>query len=135
MSYLIDSDWLIDALSGNQRALSLLDHLAPTEPAISVISMAEVCDGAHGAPDPAPALLRVREFLGTYEILPVSQAVAERFAAERAMLRRQGMLIDDMDLLIAATALEHDLVLVTRNRRHFARVPRLRLLESRQSDR
>ncbi|MCA9876398.1 MAG: type II toxin-antitoxin system VapC family toxin [Thermomicrobiales bacterium] len=130
MSYLIDSDWLIDALAGSQRALSLLDQLIPTEPAISAISVAEVCDGAHGAPDPALALLRVQEFLSNYEILPVSQSVAERFAAERAMLRRRGMLIDDMDLLIAATALEHGLTMVTRNHRHFARIPGLRIWQT-----
>jgi predicted nucleic acid-binding protein len=37
------------------------------------------------------------------------------------------MLIPDMDLLIAATALEHDLTLVTRNLSHFSRIPELRL--------
>ena len=43
------------------------------------------------------------------------------------MLRRQGQLIPDLDLLIAATALAHDLTLVTRNRHHFERIPDLRL--------
>jgi predicted nucleic acid-binding protein len=53
--------------------------------------------------------------------------IAERFAWLRSALRRQGMLIPDMDLLIAATALEHDLTLVTRNLSHFSRIPELRL--------
>lgn len=39
-----------------------------------------------------------------------------------------GNLIPDLDLLIASTALEHALVLLTRNRRHFQRIPQLRLL-------
>ena len=47
----------------------------------------------------------------------------------RAFLRRQGQLIPDLDLLIAATALAHDLTLVTRNRRHFSRILSLRLYE------
>ncbi|MDQ2810105.1 MAG: type II toxin-antitoxin system VapC family toxin [Chloroflexota bacterium] len=38
------------------------------------------------------------------------------------------MLIGDADTLIAATALHHDLTLVTGNRRHFSRIPNLTLL-------
>jgi tRNA(fMet)-specific endonuclease VapC len=45
----------------------------------------------------------------------------------RAQLRAQGTTIADLDLLIASTALYHDLVLVTRNLRHFRRVPGLRI--------
>jgi predicted nucleic acid-binding protein len=38
-------------------------------------------------------------------------------------------LIPDVDLLIAATALEEDLTLVTRNTRHFERIPDLKLYQ------
>jgi tRNA(fMet)-specific endonuclease VapC len=54
----------------------------------------------------------------------------EVFARTRADLRRSGQLIADLDLLIAATALHHDLTLLTRNVRHFARIPGLRLYQS-----
>jgi predicted nucleic acid-binding protein len=43
-------------------------------------------------------------------------------------LRRQGNLIPDFDLLIAATALRHDLTLVTRDTAHFERIEGLQLL-------
>ena len=52
-----------------------------------------------------------------------------RFAAVRGQLRRDGNLIGDMDLLIASTALVNNLTLVTRNRRHFDRVPGLELYQ------
>lgn len=68
-----------------------------------------------------------RDFLGDYVILPITDSIAESFAQERAALRRQGQLIPDMDLLIAATALSRDLTLLTRNVRHFARIPPLRI--------
>jgi predicted nucleic acid-binding protein len=51
------------------------------------------------------------------------------FGRLRALLRLQGTLIPDLDLLIAATALQHDLVLLTRNRRHFDRIPGLQFGE------
>jgi predicted nucleic acid-binding protein len=49
----------------------------------------------------------------------------ERAAQLYADLRRQGKLIPDNDLLIAATALHHGLVLVTNNLHHFQRIPNL----------
>jgi len=55
-----------------------------------------------------------------------------RFAHIRGALRQQGHLIGDPDILIAATALHHDLILLTRNRRHFERIPDLRLMPATQ---
>ena len=46
-----------------------------------------------------------------------------------ARLRQQGQLIPDMDLFIASTALEYELTLLTRNVRHFERVPDLALYQ------
>jgi hypothetical protein len=48
----------------------------------------------------------------------------------RAVLRRQGQLIPDMELRIAATTLAERLTLVTRNVRRFARIPELSLYRS-----
>jgi predicted nucleic acid-binding protein len=51
----------------------------------------------------------------------------KRFALVRGKLRREGQLISDSDILIAATALEHDLILFTYNIRHFNHIPNLKL--------
>ena len=42
-------------------------------------------------------------------------------------LRRRGLLIEDADILISATALAHDATLVTRNLKHFGRIDGLKL--------
>ncbi|MER3559173.1 MAG: hypothetical protein C4336_06790 [Armatimonadota bacterium] len=52
-----------------------------------------------------------------------------RFAEIRAHLRRRGELIPDFDLLIGATALVHDLTVLTFNLRHFQRIPELKLYQ------
>jgi len=44
-----------------------------------------------------------------------------------ADLHKQGLLCGDADILIAATALEHNLTIVTRNEKHFARIPGLKI--------
>ena len=60
-------------------------------------------------------------------VLPVSTAIFDRAAILWAEARAGGHPCGDADLVIAATALEHDLVLVTGNTRHFEWVPGLRI--------
>jgi predicted nucleic acid-binding protein len=55
-------------------------------------------------------------------ILPVTKAIADRWAVLSAQTQRQGITLANIDGLIAATALEHDLTLVTRNVNDFAGV-------------
>lgn len=57
----------------------------------------------------------------------MTRRTLRRFASLRRGLRQRGRIIGDMDILIAATALERDLVLVTGNIKHFEQVPDLRL--------
>ena len=61
-------------------------------------------------------------------MLPLTGSIMERFGKLRYDLRRQGQLIPDLDLLIAATAIDHDVALATRNRRHFVRAPDLEVV-------
>ena len=127
MKYLVDADWLIDAAAGRSTAVRTLDRLSGDGLAVSLVAVAEVYEGAFRTPQPEATLAEFREFLGDYAHLPLTDPIIERFARLRAALRRQGQLIPDMDLFIAATALEAELTLVTRNVRHFARIPELTL--------
>ncbi len=66
-----------------------------------------------------------REILPLVIWLPITQDIAERGGDISAYLRRKGRECGDIDPLLAATALEHNLTLVTRNQRHFEPVPGL----------
>jgi len=66
-------------------------------------------------------------FLSDVEVLELDHAVARRFGEVRAGLLDAGLVLPTTDLLIACTALTHDLTMVTHNIAHFARVPGLRL--------
>jgi predicted nucleic acid-binding protein len=48
-------------------------------------------------------------------LFPVTKAIADRWAVLAAQAQRKGMTLANIDGLIALTALEHDLTLVTRN--------------------
>jgi tRNA(fMet)-specific endonuclease VapC len=126
--YLLDSDWIVDALHGIDRAVQTLVALAPQGLALSLITYAELYQGAYYAKEPTTALAGLKRFLTDKELLPVTPAIAEQFAVIRGTLSRPlQQQIGDMDLLIAATALTYDLTLVTRNLKDFQHIPNLKL--------
>ena len=59
--------------------------------------------------------------------LPYDVATAKLFGQIRAQLEEAGNILPDADLQIAATAIYHDLELVSGNLRHFSRIPKLKL--------
>src|SRR5690349_24162904 len=118
-TYLIDTDWLIDAITGVPSARATLNNLRGDGLAVSMVSLGELFEGVHRSPDPARHLISLKGFLAGYTMLTLSEPIMELFGATRAQLRRSGLLIPDFDLLIASTAIHYGLTLITRNRRHF----------------
>jgi tRNA(fMet)-specific endonuclease VapC len=125
--YLIDSDWLIELFRGRAAFVTELNRLAPQGLAVSTITLAELWEGVRGARDPAKARLSVEGIEQRMRVLDVDMAVARVFGDLRCDLRQQGQLIADMDLLIASTALLHNLTLCTQNVKHFGRITGLSL--------
>jgi predicted nucleic acid-binding protein len=107
--------------------MSRRSRLAAGRIAISWVSVAEVYEGAFCSPAPGVHLAAFRRWLHPYRILGLNEGIAERFAETRADLRRRGQRLPDLDLFIAATAIHHDLTLLTFNLRHFQRVPDLKV--------
>ncbi len=95
--------------------------------AISIITYLEVFQGTLRAPDPISAQAQLNAFVTTAPILPISIEVAQRCAHIREHLRQHGRRVQQraMDLLIAATAIEYNLTLVTRNSNDYQDIPGL----------
>ena len=129
MSYLIDADWTIQALVGREPARGTVEQLIPQGVAISFVTVAEVYEGAFGTTDPEAHLQRFRNYLRSFRVVDLNDDIAERFARIRYDLRRRGQIISDFDIVLAATALHHDLLVLTFNRRHFERIPGVRIYQ------
>lgn len=87
----------------------------------SLITRYEILRGlkAKGATTQLAAFER---FCKVNEILPLEENIIMRAADIYADLYRRGQLIGDADILIAATALEHSLIVVTNNENHLGRI-------------
>lgn len=98
---------------------------------ISVVTVSELLMGVHRADNEARRKRRsefVEAILAGVSVLDFTIAVARRHAQVYAELSQQGRLIGAHDLIIAATALHHNLSLLTDNVEEFSRVAGLRVI-------
>lgn len=127
MSYLLDSDVTADYLKGLPQPVQHVSTLVGSGIAISIITYGEIYDGIDGSYNPKAAEQVFRQFLRLTVVLPLNRTIMRRFATVRRDLRSRGQKIPDMDVLIAATAMQYNLTLITRNARHFGRIQGLDL--------
>jgi tRNA(fMet)-specific endonuclease VapC len=128
MTYLIDTDWVIDHLNHIEHVTRRLEERAPEGLALSIISLAELYEGVYYSRDPVESEAALQRFLNPeLTILGLDKETCKIFGKERGRLRAAGLMIGDCDLLIGATALRHNLILLTNNRRHFERIEGLRM--------
>jgi tRNA(fMet)-specific endonuclease VapC len=125
--YCFDTDTL-SAVIRRDPSLHLIRRLAqvpPSEQATTTINLGELLYGA--AKRGSERLTRrVREVVSSaISILPFDEEAAEVYGPLRASLERGGRRLDEPDLRIASIALARELIVVTANVRHFARVPGL----------
>jgi len=129
MSRLIDTDIVIYHVNDVRPATQLVDGLFDEGIAISAITLMEVLDGLEQARDARLAQSRFRVFASRVPVIPFGPDEAAVAASMRRVLRQQGRRVRPraLDLLIAATALTHDLTLVTNNPSDYQDIRDLRL--------
>ena len=121
--YLLDTNICIHLLNGTSSPLvTRLRRQSPAQIRLSAVVKAELIDGAHHSARVAENLRLLQQFFRPFVSLPFDDACAERYGRIRQELVRRGEPIGPNDLMIAATALAHDLILVTRNTGEFGRV-------------
>lgn len=125
MTHLLDTDCIINHLRGKKEIIPTADQAF----AMSIVTLGELLYGAQRSSNPKKTQEIISIFQSDYHvsIINVTEPIIVRYASIKAALSKLGALIEDFDLLIAATALEHKLTLVTGNKKHFSRVPGLSL--------
>ncbi|MBY0514593.1 MAG: PIN domain-containing protein [Gemmataceae bacterium] len=126
---MLDTNTCIQCLrpKGNALVKARVAARSTADLALSTVSVVELVFGAARSTHPAAGHAQTAAFVRRYTLLPVDEVVADLAGTTRADLASQGLLIGPYDLLIAATALTHSLILVTHNTREFSRVAGLSL--------
>jgi tRNA(fMet)-specific endonuclease VapC len=126
--YLLDTNVLSEVIrkDPNRGLLQRLGTVAQRDAVTSVVCVAELRHGAARVAHGARLWERITsEVLSRVSILPLGEAEAIRAGDLLATLEARGEPIGMEDVWIGATALEHRLTVVTRNLRHFQRIPGL----------
>jgi predicted nucleic acid-binding protein len=119
---LIDSDVLVWLTRGHAGAAQRLNQISPWR--LSVVTYIELAQGCRDKTE----LARLKKGLAAHEtqVLPITPGISQRAADWiDALALSHGLRL--ADALIGATALEHDLTLLTANVKHFGAVEGLRL--------
>ena len=125
--YLLDTDIVIYSLKGYAAVKRNLERNLHAALKISIITLMELYYGAYKSKSVASNLGKIKRIEEAVEILALGRESAEIFAMLKADLEKAGIPLDDFDLILAACALSHDLVLVTNNVKHFQRIQGLKL--------
>ncbi len=126
--YLLDTCICIDFLRGKMPyAYELMRNSDPRLFKIPAVVEAELRVGAEKSKKPQEMFRYVDEFLLAFEILPFDSRCAQHYGKLRAKLEQEGNIIGSNDLLIAATALANNAILVTNNVEEFKRIENLSL--------
>jgi len=124
MRVALDTSRITDLFRGDRE---LAEQLGTAEEVwIPLFALGEIKAGFQGGTQQRHNESLVNRLLAkpTVGVLLPTRETAEHYARIFVQLRRAGTPVPDNDLWIAAQVLEHDLVLITRDR-HFERIPQL----------
>ena len=133
MKHLLDTNILINHIRGKEIiSIDILEEGA----GISIITLGELYYGASKSKNPQKTLSIVRGVLQDLglQIQTLDAEIMSEFGKMKAELEIKGTRLEDFDLLIAATAKVQNLILVTKNLKHFKRITGLKLYEPTLTD-
>lgn len=120
--YLIDTNTCIEYFKHRHGVPERMNQVSREDLCVSEITIAELLYGAVHSVSVDRHLREVWELQRDITVLPIS-AVLEDYAEIRHALTSQGLVVEDFDILIGATARHYGLVAVTDNMKHFNPMP------------
>jgi len=128
LRYLLDTNICIYIAKQKPiKVLNQFEQLEIGEVGMSTITYGELLFGAYKSHHPKKTLLVLEELSGLIPPLPISTETGKYYGQIRNSLEKQGKLIGNNDLWIAAHTLALNLILVTNNEKEFSRIAHLKI--------
>jgi len=128
MKFCLDTNICIYYLNGaSQNVVERLSNAPFDDVAVPSMVVAELFYGAAKGAKRQHNFQVIDAFLSYHRIIPFNENAARFYGAIRSELEKSGSMIGSNDLVIAATAMAHDAVLVTHNTKEFSRIAQLKI--------
>ena len=124
--YLLDTNIVIFYFKNRFEVVSRMNQVGIQNCFISEITITELKYGALKSSRPEHHFRKLAEFLTVIKVIPVI-GVLDVYAQEKVRLEKIGNKIDEFDLLIGATAVTNDLIMVTNNISHLGRIENIKI--------
>ena len=124
--YLLDTNVCVFFLKGKYNLNIKMKQVGLENCCISEITLAELKYGAECSNRISENTEMVDGFANELTIVPIFNSL-NVYAKEKARLRKSGKMLDDFDLLIGATAIANNLILVTENEKHLERMSKVKI--------
>ena len=131
MAIIVDADVVIRGERGTFDFRGWVSSRPDQEFALAAVTVAELWHGVERATAVHKSTREayLRAIVGLMPVLPYTEQTAYEHARIWAALDSAGRTIGSYDLIVAATALERNSPVATFNKRHFSRVPGLKVIE------
>ena len=123
---MLDTNVCVHFMRGLHGVQLRMAKVKPTNCHISEITYAELLFGVENSEHRKLNQENLDHFMLRVSVLSISSAIPV-YAKERARIESIGQPLDDFDLLIGATAIHHNMTLVTNNTKHFQRLKGIKL--------
>lgn len=124
MKFLLDTNIVVDFLRGKKPIVEKIGRILPQGIGVSAISLAELYHGAYKSSRPKYNLEKVEEFISVpgISVVDLDKQIAKNYGKMLADLEKNGVKLAEIDVMIAATAGEMELTILTGDKKHFARL-------------
>ncbi len=124
--YLLDTNICIHFLGDKYNIKGKIEKAGLENCLVSEVTIAELKFGAENSQNKEKNRKTIDDFTKKFSIIPIYNSL-DIYAQEKARLRKKGKPLDDFDLLIGATAISNNFILVTRNVLDFDRMAGLEI--------
>lgn len=126
MKYLLDTNICIYYMKGLYDLKDKIKNKGSENCYISEITLAELKFGVENSEQKKKNKEALDIFINGIKIIPIYNSL-DFYAIEKARLRKKGNTVDDFDLLIGASAVSNDMILITNNIKHFKNIEHIEI--------
>jgi len=125
--YCLDTNIIIDCFHGDEETLKYINKIQNSEIKITSITLMELYAGCAVYEKRQKMYALIEEFMSTIDMVDFDKQTCKIYGDIYSFLRSKGKISEQQDMMIAAACIKNNLVLITKNKKHFQNIPGLKV--------